>query len=53
MFETKNGLSPAIREKVVELLNARLADCVDLHLQVEARPLERQGPELHRPAQAV
>ena len=30
MFETKNDLSEATRAKVVELLNARLADCTDL-----------------------
>ena len=30
MFETKNDLSPAIRQEAIELLNDRLADCIDL-----------------------
>src|SRR3954454_23937635 len=33
MFKTKNDLSEAIRAKSVELLNARLADAIDLHTQ--------------------
>ena len=35
MFPTKNDLGPAIRERAIELLNARLADAVDLHTQVK------------------
>ncbi len=35
MFETKNDLSPTIREKAIGLLNARLADGIDLHTQVK------------------
>src|SRR5258708_11260777 len=33
MFPTKNDLSEAIRSKVVDLLNARLADAIDLQTQ--------------------
>jgi hypothetical protein len=35
MFETKNDLSPTIRQEAIELLNDRLADCIDLHTQVK------------------
>src|SRR5215469_2710632 len=35
MFKTKNDLSEATRAKVVELLNARLADCIDLQTQTK------------------
>lgn len=35
MFGTKNDLSQTTREKAVELLNARLADCIDLQTQVK------------------
>jgi hypothetical protein len=35
MFETKNDLDPAIRQEAIELLNDRLADCIDLHTQVK------------------
>src|ERR1700675_1978219 len=35
MFKTKNALSEATRSKVVELLNARLADCIDLQTQTK------------------
>lgn len=44
MFETKNDLSPSIREKAIELLNARLADCVDLHTQVKHAHWNVKGP---------
>src|SRR5262249_23930489 len=30
MFKTKNDIPEATRVKVVELLNARLSDCIDL-----------------------
>jgi starvation-inducible DNA-binding protein len=33
LFPTKNDLPAATRAKVVELLNARLADCIDLQTQ--------------------
>jgi hypothetical protein len=35
MFKTKNDLSEATRAKVVELLNARLDDCIDLQTQTK------------------
>jgi hypothetical protein len=35
MFKTKNDLSEAIRTKAVELLNARLADAIDLQTQTK------------------
>ena len=45
MFETKNDLDPAIREEAVELLNDRLADCIDLHTQVKHAHWNVKGPE--------
>jgi starvation-inducible DNA-binding protein len=35
MFETRNDLDAASREKLVELLNARLADTFDLYSQLK------------------
>ena len=35
MFKTKNDLPEATRVKAVELLNARLADCIDLQTQTK------------------
>ena len=35
MFETRHDLDPAKREKLVELLNARLADTFDLYSQTK------------------
>jgi starvation-inducible DNA-binding protein len=35
MFPTKNGLPAVSREKTIELLNARLADCKDLQTQTQ------------------
>jgi starvation-inducible DNA-binding protein len=35
MFETKNDLPLATREKVVEILNAQLADTIDLQTQTK------------------
>ncbi|MFI5216005.1 MAG: DNA starvation/stationary phase protection protein Dps [Candidatus Limnocylindria bacterium] len=35
MFKTKNDLPETTRGKTVELLNARLADCVDLQTQTK------------------
>ena len=35
MFKTKNDLLEATRVKVVEVLNARLADCIDLETQTK------------------
>lgn len=35
MFKTKNPASQEIREQIVEMLNARLADSIDLHYQAK------------------
>ncbi len=35
MFKNKNDLLEEIRAKAVELLNARLADCIDLQTQIK------------------
>jgi starvation-inducible DNA-binding protein len=44
MFNTKNDLSEATRVKVVELLNARLADCIDLQTQIKQAHWNVKGP---------
>src|SRR6266516_7762145 len=44
MFKTKNDLSEATRAKVVELLNARLADCTDLQTQTKQANWNVKGP---------
>ena len=44
MFPTKNNLSEATRTKMVELLNARLADCIDLQTQVKQAHWNVKGP---------
>lgn len=44
MFETKNDLPEATRVKVVELLNARLADCIDLQTQAKQAHWNVKGP---------
>src|SRR5437763_12812422 len=44
MFKTKNDLTEATRVKVVELLNARLADCVDLQTQTKQAHWNVKGP---------
>ena len=45
MFETKNDLDAAIRQDAIELLNDRLADCIDLHTQVKHAHWNVKGPE--------
>lgn len=35
MYDTRNDLSPATRSRVVEVLNARLADAIDLGTQAK------------------
>jgi starvation-inducible DNA-binding protein len=45
MFKTKNDLSEAIRAKAVELLNARLADCIDLQTQTKQAHWNVKGPQ--------
>jgi starvation-inducible DNA-binding protein len=44
MFKTKNDLPEATRVKAVELLNARLADCVDLQTQTKQAHWNVKGP---------
>src|SRR3954451_14382232 len=44
MFETKNDLSQAARVEAVELLNARLADCIDLQTQTKQAHWNVKGP---------
>ncbi|PWT90384.1 MAG: DNA starvation/stationary phase protection protein Dps [Proteobacteria bacterium] len=44
MFRTKNDLSESIRGKAVELLNARLADAIDLQTQTKQAHWNIKGP---------
>ena len=44
MFKTKNDLPEETRAKVVELLNARLADCIDLQTQTKQAHWNVKGP---------
>jgi starvation-inducible DNA-binding protein len=44
MFKTKNDLSEGARVKVIELLNARLADCTDLQTQTKQAHWNIKGP---------
>lgn len=44
MFKTKNDIPEATRLKVVELLNARLADCIDLQTQTKQAHWNVKGP---------
>src|ERR1700757_4848044 len=44
MFKTKNDLSEDVRVKVSELLNARLADCIDLQTQTKQAHWNVKGP---------
>jgi starvation-inducible DNA-binding protein len=44
MFKTKNDTPEATRVKVVELLNARLADCIDLQTQTKQAHWNVKGP---------
>src|SRR5205807_10610445 len=44
MFKTKNDLPEATRVKAVELLNARLADAVDLQTQTKQAHWNVKGP---------
>ena len=44
MFKTKNDIPEATRGKVVELLNARLADCIDLQTQTKQAHWNVKGP---------
>src|SRR5262245_25742147 len=44
MLKTKNDLSETIRTKAVELLNARLADAIDLQTQTKQAHWNVRGP---------
>jgi starvation-inducible DNA-binding protein len=44
MFKTKNDIPETTRVKVVELLNARLADCIDLQTQTKQAHWNIKGP---------
>jgi starvation-inducible DNA-binding protein len=44
MFKTKNDLSEGTRVKVIELLNARLADAIDLQTQTKQAHWNVKGP---------
>ena len=44
MFDTRNDLSPATRSKSIELLNARLADAIDLQTQTKHAHWNVKGP---------
>lgn len=44
MYKTKNDLAEPTRVKVVELLNARLADCKDLETQTKQAHWNVKGP---------
>jgi starvation-inducible DNA-binding protein len=45
MFETRNDLPAENREKLVDLLNARLADTLDLYSQVKQAHWNVKGPD--------
>jgi starvation-inducible DNA-binding protein len=45
MFKTKNDLSEATRVKAIELLNARLADAIDLQTQTKQAHWNVKGPD--------
>ena len=45
MFATKNDLSEDVRTKAIELLNARLADAVDLATQIKQAHWNVKGPD--------
>ena len=44
MFKTKNDLPETTRVKAIELLNARLADCIDLQTQTNQAHWNVKGP---------
>ena len=44
MYDTRNDLSVKVRTNVVETLNARLADAIDLRLQVKHAHWNVKGP---------
>src|SRR5260221_4418032 len=44
MFATKNDLSEDVRTKAIELLNARVADAIDLQTQIKQAHWNVKGP---------
>jgi starvation-inducible DNA-binding protein len=44
MFKTKNDLPECVRVKAIELLNARLADAIDLQTQIKQAHWNVKGP---------
>jgi starvation-inducible DNA-binding protein len=44
MFDTRNDLPPGTRTKVIEVLNARLADAIDLGTQTKHAHWNVKGP---------
>jgi starvation-inducible DNA-binding protein len=44
MFDTRNDLPPGTRAKAIELLNARLADAIDLQTQTKHAHWNVKGP---------
>lgn len=45
MYETHNDLSPSIRSRMIDLLNARLAEAIDLRTQLKVAHWNVKGPE--------
>src|SRR3954451_18532639 len=48
MYATKNDLPEHIRTKLVELLNARLADAIDLQTQMKQAHWNVKGPSFYQ-----
>jgi starvation-inducible DNA-binding protein len=44
MYDTRNDLSPRVRTNAVEILNVRLADAIDLGLQLKHAHWNVKGP---------
>jgi starvation-inducible DNA-binding protein len=44
LYPTKNDLPESMRREVIELLNARLADCIDLEAQAKQAHWNVKGP---------
>lgn len=50
MYDTRNDLAPELRNQVVALLNARLADAIDLGTQAKQAHRNVKGPACERTA---
>jgi len=44
MYETRNDMNKIVREKIIGILNARLADAIDLHVQTKHAHWNVKGP---------